>query len=437
MRVFISHQWRDKRVADQLRDRLDAIDGFEVWIDHRNLRPGDAIQDEIDEVLAEMDVMLVLWSEHSARSAGVAAEIATAERLGLRTIPCFIAYDETGDVVPPIDGPLARYVGIDFHHFETGAASLATLLVELQREQDGVAADADPKVVMLRRMREAASYLANYRNVKGVDDDRRYWIDQIVAEVERYVGRTGDTALAAQFTGGLELIRDDDPDAYDAAMARLDRVLGRREPPPGPRAVPSAEPASETGWEPTPPSTDMLDRVLAASGIDEHDRAGVRGMVQAYHANAMPALEAMGAAALAAQSAAGIRVVQYLNGYLEQGDDLIPDHHGLYGQLDDAWLILNTAFRLIESGALTAAQVPIDWQAVTAADAAVRALIPPAAMSALEQQMLQLIQLIANEIASYQPWMTPTGNGYSPTAAWGSSWEDQMAQGMAELGVSF
>lgn len=436
MRVFISHQWRDKQIADQLRNRLEAITGDEVWIDHRNLRPGDPIQESIDAVLADMDVVLVLWSEHSVASDGVAAEVAAAERLGLRMIPCFIAYDDAGAVDPPISGPPARYLGVDFHHFETGLASLASLLAELQREQDDVGTD-DPKLVMLHRMREAATYLANYRNVKGVDDDRRYWVDQIVAEIERYVVQTGDTALAAQFAGGLELIRDDDPDAYEAAMARIGPVLDDGWAPPGPDDVALAEPTTDAEWQPTPPPADMLDQVLASSGISVHDQAGVRVLVQAYHANAMPALEAMAAAAAAAQSGAGMQVVGYLNGYLQQGDDLIPDHHGLYGQLDDAWLILNTAFRLIESGALTAAQVPIDWQAVTGADAAVRALIPAPAMAALEQQMMQLIQLIADEMAAYQPWMTPTGTGYAPTAAWGSSWEDDMAQGMAELGISF
>ena len=436
MRVFISHQWRDKQIADQLRNRLDAIAGYEVWIDYRNLRPGDPIQESIDEVLAEMDVMLVLWSEHSAASSGVAAEVTAAERLGLRTIPCFIAYDDAGAVVPPITGPPARYLGIDFHHFETGLASLASLLAELQREQQGVGTD-DPRLSMLHRMREAATYLANYRNVKGVADDRRYWVDQIVAEIERYVDRTGDTALADQFAVGLELIRDDDPDAYETAMARIGPVLDGRTAPSGSDDEALVEPAPETEWQPTPPPADMLDQVLASSGISEHDQAGVRALVHAYHVNAMPALEAMATAAAEAQSVAGMRVVQYLNGYLQQGDDLIPDHHGLYGQLDDAWLILNTAFRLIESGALTTEQVSIDWQAVMSADAAVRALIPQPAMEALEQQMLQLIQLIANEIGAYQPWMTPTGNGYAPTAAWGSSWEDEMAKGMAEFGISF
>ena len=100
------------------------------------LKPGanltaEEIQDSIDAVLEEMDVMLVLWSEHSAASGGVAAEVMAAERLGLRTIPCFIDYDDEGNVVPPITGPLARYLGVDFHHFETGIASLASLLAEL------------------------------------------------------------------------------------------------------------------------------------------------------------------------------------------------------------------------------------------------------------------------------------------------------------------
>ena len=443
MRVFISHQWRDKQVADQLKSQLEELTGSEVWIDYRNLRPGDKIQDSIDKVLADVDVMLVIWSEHSAVSGGVAAEIETADELGLRIIPCFISYDDAGNVDPPVEGAIGQYLGVDFHHFATGVASLSAFLIELRGESASDAAGADdrsmdaedPRVRLLRGMREAAAYLANYRNVKGVDDDRRYWVTQIVAELERYVEKTGDTDTAAQMVAGLEMIRDNDPEAYEAAMARLAPIVGGST---GSGAAPPvAQPEPETSWKPEAPPADMLDQALVNAGATGSDMAAYRQAIEAYLANAGNALNAMAAAVTAVQSPAGLQVVQYLNGYLNQGDDLIPDHHGLYGQLDDGWLILNTAYRLIESGALTVQQVPIDWNTVMHTDAIVRALIPPQALAALEQQMMQLLGIIANEIASYQPWMTPTGGGYSPSMAWGSSWEDEMAQGMAELGLSF
>jgi hypothetical protein len=438
MRVFISHQWRDKQVADELKLRLEGLTGADVWIDYRHLRPGDKIQESIDEVLTDVDVMLVLWSEHSAVSGGVAAEIDTADTLGVRIIPCFISYDDAGNVDPPVEGAISQYLGVDFHHFATGVASLSAFLIELRGEgpaEKAVVGADDPRVRMLRRMREGAAYLANYRNVKGVDDDRRYWVTQIVGELERYVAETSDTDTAAQMVAGLELIKDNDPEAYEAAMARLGPIVGGatgRQ-----TAPPVAEPDPETSWEAEAPPADMLDQALVNAGAAEGDIAGYRQAVEAYLNNAGNALSAMAAAVTAVQSPAGIHVVQYLNGYLNQGDDLIPDHHGLYGQLDDGWLILNTAYRLIESRVLTVHQVPIDWNTVMNTDAIVRALIPPQALAALEQQMMQLLGIIANEIASYQPWMTPTGGGYSPSMAWGGSWEDQMAQGMAELGISF
>jgi hypothetical protein len=433
--VFISHQWRDKQLADRIRQQVEELTTAEVWIDHRNLRPGDRIQDTIDAKLESVDVMLVIWTEEAAASQGVAEEVKAADRVGLRIIPCIVEYDDDGDPLPPLSGALGQYLGIDFHHFQSGVVRLASLLMELQDEKAGLGMADDPKMRMLTAMRDGANYLANYRSMKGVADERAYWVDQIVSSLEHYVEETGDVALASQMAAGLEMIRENDPDAYEVATARLAPLVGTDADDvaePGPVDVDGIDVEAPPEWVHADPDPDMLDQVLAAAGPGE----GHRARIEAYVGQAEGALNAMAATAAAAQSPAGTRVVQHLYAYLQEADDVIPDHHGVYGLVDDAWLILNTAFRLIESGALTVHQVPADWQTITAADPIVRALIPAPAMGVLEQHVYQMLEVIAAEVSSYQPWLTPTGAGYAPTMATGGSWEDQMNSALAGTGIS-
>ena len=108
--------------------------------------------------------------------------------------------------------------------------------------------------------------------------------------------------------------------------------------------------------------------------------------------------------------------------------------------LDDAWLILNTAFRLIESGLVPAEVVSVDWETIIPADYVVRSILPPQALSTLTAAIFQMLQLIGAEVGSYQPWFTPQENGYAPTMAApeasGGTWEDQMNNGLLGTGLS-
>jgi hypothetical protein len=162
--------------------------------------------------------------------------------------------------------------------------------------------------------------------------------------------------------------------------------------------------------------------------------------VEVYVQSAPGVLSALESFAHAAGSPAGIRVVEYLQGYLAAADDLIPNHMGRYGLLDDAWLILNTAFRLMESGLVPPASLPADWRTIMAADHVVRSVIPPEALEALTGIVLQLLQVIGDEVAAYRPWFTPQGAGYAPVmAAPGSSggtWEDRMNAMLLGTGLS-
>lgn len=187
------------------------------------------------------------------------------------------------------------------------------------------------------------------------------------------------------------------------------------------------------------PVADLLAEHLATLGPG-HDLVEIRSGIEAYLASAQQATVMLEQAASETESPAGLEVTQYLRSYLAAADDLIPDHHGAYGILDDAWLILNTAFRLIESGALTIDQVPLDWSEIVAVDPVVRHLMPAGVLPILEDQLLHLLDVIAAEIAAYRPWMSPGGGGgrgQSPTIPSGGALEEKMAAALRGTGFSF
>lgn len=439
--VFISHQWKDKQLADRLaRDLEDMAD---VWMDYRNLRPGDAIQPTIDAVLSKMDIVLVVWTANAAASGGVASEIETCIRLGVRIVPCIFKYREDGTPEPPLHDALQDRLGIDFHHYGSGVYQVADLIVHLQNERlpEDVRVDSSPAARMLHYLKGYLSYLANYRKVQGVADDRAEWVDKIIREVERYAASGGDRQRIRSLVEAARQSQVEDEEGIGMLISRLDGALGAG----ASETVERSGPPLSTNapvrpWSPPPaPPRDELER-----RIDELVPPGTAGAwlqhVQAYIDSAPVALQALTSFAWSAQSPAGMQVVQYLQQYLSEADDLIPDHQGRYGLIDDAWLILNTTFRLVESGLLPAHVVPLDWQSLVSADAVVQALIPDDALNLLSNTVMELLQVLAEEVASYQPWFAPSGRGYAPAmaprATSGGTWEDQMNSALLGTGLS-
>lgn len=436
LKLFISHQWRDKQVADRLARDLEAY--AEVWMDFRNLRPGDPIQDTIDDAIKDVDLVLVVWTEHAQRSKGVQAEIQTGLNLGVRLVPCIFAYDEGGNPLPPLREPLDQLLGLDFHHYGSGMAQLATLILQLEAERlPAAAVDERPGMRMLEYLRGYLSYLANYRDLQGVPDQRAEWVDKIIAEIERYVEGGGDRGSVAML---LEVARRsdvDDREGIGALVTRLERLLG--EAPANANVGVTAEQPPGAWRRPPAPPADLLARRVATV-VPAGTTDAWLAQVGAYLDSAAGTLQALAAYALATGSQAGAQVVLYLQDYLDRADDLVPDHLGRYGLLDDAWLIINTAFRLVESGLVPASAVPVDWTAIAPADYVVRAVIPEEALAALSQAVLEMLQVIADEVSAYQPWFTPQGSGYTPTmaapASVGGCWEDQMSELLRGTGLS-
>jgi uncharacterized membrane protein YkvA (DUF1232 family) len=444
-RVFVSHQWRDKQYADRLARDLEPF--ADVWMDFRRLRPGDPIQATIDQALEDVDLVLVVWTGNAGASKGVAAEIVTSVSKGLRVVPCLFEYDTAGNPQPPLHPAIADRLGVDFHHYGTGLAQIAHLLVDLDRAAlpQEVTADADPRDRLLEYLRGYMQYLANYRSVRGVEDQRAQWVDNIIGEIERFVADGGDTAAVGALIDAARRGNADDED-ISLLAARIEAALEKRSvaSPLGamalaPPDMASADMANPVWAAPPPPPHDDLARRLADVSLPGEEAQNLRD-VETYLEVAPAVLDALAASARSAASSAGNQVVQYLAAYLDSEDDLVPDRLGRYGLLDDAWLIVNTAFRLIESGLLPAAAVPLDWPTIARADALVQALVPADALAALTGIVMECLQTIAVEVHTYQPWFAPQGRGYAPTigtpASRGGAWEDEINAMLLGTGLS-
>lgn len=178
MKVFISHSWKNKTIAQQIADELKQA-GADLWLDANNLLPGQLIQETIDDVLDKVDVVVLIWTKEASESGGVAAEIFTCSRLKKIIIPCKI--DET-----PLDAhPYLRQVkGIGFADFNDGLGRLKMVLFNYMA-RDFDLHDSEHIRLMNEFMGtlETAAHLIHKENIKetGREQDKDFWVKKIEA----------------------------------------------------------------------------------------------------------------------------------------------------------------------------------------------------------------------------------------------------------------
>jgi len=475
MRIFISHSWRDKTTADQLARDLGGM--AEVWMDIEQLLPGDAIQPTIDDALANVDLVVVLWSEHAARSNGVAEELATSVRTGRRLIPCML--DDT-----PLGDDLAGTLAIAFDSYESGFGRLCIAILRHVSADLGI--DAADELNAIKGAEGVLNYVQDYRNRNAIGGPSRdYWIERIVSAMNAMSDRVTRLQERVQHAGDFvqriygkledagedrarvqevlhDVIRNEHiaPDILQQVRGHIERYLAMlpapsgaapREPSrsvpqsPSPAAAlsPPTAPLSPSGptpplssSQPTPPLPDLTARAEgAAAGLgspgDDEARRQLKGRLRAlvapemaapaaellhgYIASAPGSLQALSQLAAAYRSAAAGQVVSLLMAYLENPNDLLPEaQYGVWGMLDDAWLIHNTAYRLVEAGLVPAGAFPVQWDRVASADTIAAACLPPMIRQELENYLIQLLGLIAAEVNAYSPQFTHDRAGYHP-----------------------
>lgn len=73
-RAFISYSSKDAAVAHQLAAELER-DGIPVWIDNKNIKPGESIIDSISTAIESSDYLIIIVSGHSVQSRWVHNEL--------------------------------------------------------------------------------------------------------------------------------------------------------------------------------------------------------------------------------------------------------------------------------------------------------------------------------------------------------------------------
>ncbi|MCY7352133.1 MAG: toll/interleukin-1 receptor domain-containing protein [Cytophagaceae bacterium] len=191
MNVFISHSWKNKFAAQKIADAVQAM-GVPVWLDAYQLLPGQPIQPPIDAALARMDIVLLVWSEQAAESAGVTAEIDTCVRLGNVIIPCVL--DDTSGASLN-NHPLLRGIkGINFFgDFTDGTGRLKMVLLNYMTQALNFSGNSSiQKMNEFLGTLETTSHLVNREDIsgKGSEEEKQFWVDKVLtteAEAKRHL----------------------------------------------------------------------------------------------------------------------------------------------------------------------------------------------------------------------------------------------------------
>lgn len=268
---------------------------------------------------------------------------------------------------------LKHMVAIPFHDYIQGFGHLNMVLFMLNAAELGL--DLDGMIDDLDDWDSVVDYLENYR-----------WENDVSGEVAGWIDRVLETTKAAQ----AQASASDDP-----------RV--------------------------------QLRQRLQGQVPDQELEAIVEYLFY-YNETAGPTLDALASISQARASAAGITVVQHLLQYLQNPDDLLPESiHGYFGYIDDAWLIHNTAWRLVEAGILPPATFAVDWGNIQVADSLVRQLLPPMALNQLENTLMQYLQIIAAEIQAYQPQFAAGDHPYMGDQSTDDRWMNVMTDSLNYL----
>lgn len=97
-------------------------------------------------------------------------------------------------------------------------------------------------------------------------------------------------------------------------------------------------------------------------------------------------------------------VAQHLVSYLDNPDDLLPESkYGAWGYLDDAWLIHNTALRLVDAGLMLWNASSVSWDRIVRANKLATALLPVAVRIQLQDYLEQITELLRAEVSGFVP----------------------------------
>jgi len=175
MKIFISHTWNhDKMTAVRIADALREA-GAEIWIDDHKLIAGQAMQERIDAAIAEHDMIVLVWSEHSQKSTAVKAEIDTALRLNKVIVP--FRLDGT-----PIFEPLETIKYINATDIDEAIGRLKMVMLNYMASGMNMqGTDAVQQMNAFMGSLEIADHLVRMEHIKenGTEEEKDFWVEHI------------------------------------------------------------------------------------------------------------------------------------------------------------------------------------------------------------------------------------------------------------------
>lgn len=119
MKVFISHSSHDSWVARQISNLIEAT-GHTTFLDAKDMKTGESIDDSIQEHLKDCDHLVLLISPKSIASHWVFVELGGAKALGKRIVP--ILFHVGANEIPSV---VANLLARDINDFDKYLAELA------------------------------------------------------------------------------------------------------------------------------------------------------------------------------------------------------------------------------------------------------------------------------------------------------------------------
>ena len=117
MEVFISHSWRDKTTAD-IQPMCE-----HVWKDANQVTPGIRTQQSIAQLMAKLDLVLVIWTAQAADALNIQMALSESIQLGHHIVLC--KFDDT-----PLPSTIPEHRHIDFSDYAGGFAQLQMFIFE-------------------------------------------------------------------------------------------------------------------------------------------------------------------------------------------------------------------------------------------------------------------------------------------------------------------
>lgn len=399
MDVFISHSWRDKTTADLLADDIRPMCDH-LWLDASQFNPAIQGQTLISQLVDKSNLLLVIWSSQAANTQNnrLLLDVCLAQD----KMPIICRYDNTA-----LPGSMHELQQFDMRDYMQGFTQLCQYL----QEKPGTAIAAI--IEALTRVQIFTNRLQK-RDTTEVD-----YIQHVLA---RWHEADDNREIIQSLLFEVTLHSEKDTEVYQRLRDMLERDLNRR--PLTKSAIDTAS-GKNMPFELTPEI--FLHTLTTLEQEKTEISLGLRGHIDAmrlpeataemhyYILSSVDLLGLLHDIALSSESPREVIIVKFLYRYVQMPHaSLAAANDGAWGLIDDAWLIQNTAYRLIEAGIFARELFPFDWERIAKTDAIVIRCLPTTLRHQLEALLMQFMHLIALEVKDYQPHFCHDDNRYHP-----------------------